>query len=155
LEDKTQDSSEISPVLSTTTDTMDNPTTEYPSIMNKVVLDLYAFSQQGQNNLIDVSDSETSETGDNTTLPDDEITTDLITTTDLTGTTIVAESTSTITTSTTIEPTTLTTTTIEPSTTTTTQVAVGKGKFRRPGISGPAISRNRYIYKNTIFFIFI
>jgi len=121
--------------------------------MDKVALDLYAFLQQGQNNLIDVSNSETSEMGDNTTLPDDEITTDLITTTDLTGTTIIAESTST-TTSTTTEPTTTTTTTVEPSTTTT-QIAVGRGKFRRPGISGPAISRNRYFYRYNFFYIYI
>ncbi|XP_012217572.1 mucin-2 [Linepithema humile] len=145
LEDKArrEDFTEISSVPSITTDTTDNPTTEYSSIMDKVALDLYAFLQQGQNNLIDASSSETSETGDNTTLPDDEITTDLITTTDITGTTIVAESTNTTTTSTTTEPIITTTTTIEPSTTTT-QVTVGRGKFRRPGISGPAISRNRF-----------
>lgn len=152
FEDKTQDSSETgtSPISSSATDTTDNPTTEYPSAMDKVALDLYAFLQQGQSNLIDASSSEAGETGDSTTLADDEITTDdSATTTELSATTI-AESTSTTTTttttttSTTTEPTTTTTTTTEPPTTTT-QALAGRGKFRRPGIGGPAISRNRWV----------
>lgn len=115
--------------------------------MDKVALDLYAFLQQGQNNLVDAFNSETGETQDNTTIPDDEITTDIVTTTELTATTIVAESinpTTSTTTTTTTEPTTTTTTT-EPSTTTT-QIPIGRGKFRRPGIGGPVASRNRYAH---------
>lgn len=115
--------------------------------MDKVALDLYAFLQQGQNNLVDAFNSEAGETQDNTTIPDDEITTDIVTTTELTATTIVAESinpTTSTTTTTTTEPTTTTTTT-EPSTTTT-QIPIGRGKFRRPGIGGPGASRNRYAH---------
>ncbi|KAL6261214.1 hypothetical protein P5V15_008739 [Pogonomyrmex californicus] len=148
LEDKTQESSETeaSPVHpSVISDTTDNPTTEYPSVMDKVALDLYAFLQQGQSNLIDASSNEANETENGTTLPDDEITTDLAITTEPADSTIIHESTSTTTTTTTTtEPTTTTTTTTEPPTTTT-QAPAGRGKFRRPGIGGPAISRNRYI----------
>lgn len=151
LENKTQESSETeaSPIYSSvaTVDPTDNPTTEYPSVMDKVALDLYAFLQQGQSNLIDASSSEGSETvGDSTTLAD-EITTDLTTTAEFADSTIVNESTSTTTTTTTTttEPTTTTTTTEPP--TTTTPAPVGRGKFRRPGSLGsPAISRNRYIF---------
>jgi len=152
LENKTQESSETeaSPIYSSaaTADPTDNPTTEYPSVMDKVALDLYAFLQQGQSNLIDASSSESSETaGDSTTLSD-EITTDLTTTAEFADSTIVNESTSTTTTTTTTtttEPTTTTTTTEPP--TTTTPAPVGRGKFRRPGTLGsPAISRNRYIF---------
>ncbi|XP_011686215.1 PREDICTED: mucin-5AC-like isoform X1 [Wasmannia auropunctata] len=148
LENRTQESgeTEASPIYpSVTADSTDNPTTEYPSVMDKVALDLYAFLQQGQSNLIDASSSEANETaGDSTTVSDDEITTDLTTTADLADSTIVNESTSTTTTTTTTtEPTTTTTTTTEPPTSTT-QVPVGRGKFRRPGIGGPAISRNRF-----------
>lgn len=128
----------------TIVDTTDNPTTENSSIMDKVALDLYAFLQQGQNNLVDAFNSESGETQDNTTIPDDEITTDLTTTMELVTTTIVADSTTTsTTTTTTTEPTTTSTTTTEPSTTTT-QTPAGRGKFRRPGIGGSAVSRNRY-----------
>ncbi|XP_026829599.1 mucin-5AC-like [Ooceraea biroi] len=147
LEDKTQESGETEAAISSSTlaDTTDNPTTEYP-VMDKVALDLYAFLQQGQSNLIDAFSSEADGTGDSTTLADDEITTDL-TTMEL-ATTLVTESsststTTTTTTTTTTEPTTTTTTTTEPPTTTT-QATVGRGKFRRPGIGGPAISRNRF-----------
>ncbi|XP_024872047.1 mucin-5AC-like isoform X1 [Temnothorax curvispinosus] len=147
LEDRAQESSETetSPIYpSVSPDPTDNPTTEYPSVMDKVALDLYAFLQQGQSNLIDASSSEAGETaGDSTTLSDDENTTDLTTTAELADSTIVNESTSTTTTTTTTEPTTTTTTTTEP-TTTTTQAPAGRGKFRRPGIGGPAISRNRF-----------
>ncbi|XP_011633701.1 mucin-5AC-like isoform X2 [Pogonomyrmex barbatus] len=147
LEDKTQESSETeaSPVHpSVSSDTTDNPTTEYPSVMDKVALDLYAFLQQGQSNLIDASSNETNETENSTTLPDDEITTDLAITTEPADSTITHESTSTTTTTTTTtEPTTTTTTTTEPPTTTT-QAPAGRGKFRRPGIGGPTISRNRF-----------
>ncbi|KYN00750.1 hypothetical protein ALC62_08433 [Cyphomyrmex costatus] len=149
LDDKTQEFSETeaSPVYpSVTVDPTDNPTTEYPSVMDKVALDLYAFLQQGQSNLIDATSSDASETtGDSTTLSDDEITTDLTTSAELVDSTIVNESsstTTTTTTTTTTEPTTTTTTTTEPSTTTT--QAPGRGKFRRPGIGNPAISRNRF-----------
>ncbi|GAB1866991.1 Mucin-5AC [Camponotus japonicus] len=143
VEDK-QESSETDS-SGTIVDTTDNPTTEYPSTMDKVALDLYAFLQQGQNNLVDAFNSEAGETQDNTTIPDDEITTDIVTTTELTATTIDAESinpTTSTTTTTTTEPTTTTTTT-EPSTTTT-QIPIGRGKFRRPGIGGPGASRNRF-----------
>lgn len=114
--------------------------------MDKVALDLYAFLQQGQNNLVDAFNSEAVEAQDNTTVPDDEVTTDLATTTELVATTIVADSINTTTTSTTTttEPTTTTTTT-EPSTTTA-QIPIGRGKFRRPGIGGPVASRNRYAH---------
>ncbi|XP_072762288.1 uncharacterized protein [Anoplolepis gracilipes] len=146
VEDKTQESSETDS-SDTIVDTTDNPTTEYPSIMDKVALDLYAFLQQGQNNLVDTFNSEVGETQDNTTIPDDEITTDVATTTtELTTTTIVADSintATTTTTTTTTEPTTTSTTTTEPSTTTS-QAPVGRGKFRRPGIGGPVASRNRF-----------
>jgi len=152
LEDKAgQESSETEAVSSSTAaDTStDNPTTEYP-VMDKVALDLYAFLQQGQSNLIDASSSEAD--GDSTTLADDDITTDL-TTTEF-ATTLVAESssstTTTTTTTTTTEPTTTTTTTTEPPTTT---QAAGRGKFRRPGIGGPAISRNRYVLGDFILFL--
>ncbi|KMQ93987.1 proteoglycan 4-like isoform x2 protein [Lasius niger] len=141
-DDKTQKSSETDS-SGTVVDTTDNPTTEYPSIMDKVALDLYAFLQQGQNNLIDAS-NETDEAQDNTTISDDEITTDLATTTELTATTIDSiNTTTTTTTTTTTEPTTTTTTTTEPSTTST-QTPAGRGKFRRPGIGGPVVSRNRF-----------
>lgn len=146
LDDRTQQftETEASPVYPSANPT-DNPTTEYPSVMDKVALDLYAFLQQGQSNLIDASSSEPGETGDSTTLSDDEITTDLTTTAEFADSTIANESntTSTTTTTTTTEPT--TTTTMEPSTTTT-QAPAGRGKFRRPAIGGPAISRNRYIF---------
>lgn len=159
LEDRTQESSETeaSPIYpSVTADPTDNPTTENPSVMNKVALDLYAFLQQGQSNLIDASSSEAGETaGDNTTLPDDEITTDITTTAELADSTVVNEpsSTTTTTTTTTTEPTTTTTTTTEPPTTTT-QAPPGRGKFRRPGIGSPAISRNRYIFTRINLFWF-
>ncbi|XP_029666756.1 mucin-12-like [Formica exsecta] len=145
VEDKMQESSETDS-SGTILDTTDNPTTENPSIMDKIALDLYAFLQQGQNNLVDAFNSESGETQDNTTIPDDEITTDLATTTELAATTIVADSintTTSTTTTTTTEPTTTSTTTTEPSTTTT-QTPAGRGKFRRPGLGGPVVSRNRF-----------
>nr|ARK20044.1 serine protease snake-like protein [Ampulex compressa] len=125
------DSSSLS--SSTTVAATENPTTEYPSAMDKVALDLYAFLQQGQNNLIDVSSSEANNSGDSTTPSDDELTTDdLATTTELSATT-TTEAASTTTTTTTPTTTTTTTTTTEPTTTTTTTTTT----TQRPVVTPP------------------
>ncbi|XP_070524759.1 mucin-5AC isoform X1 [Cardiocondyla obscurior] len=153
LEDKTHESSETETSPSypnVTPDPTDNPTTEYPSIMDKVALDLYAFLQQGQNNLIDASSSESGETAADSTTLADEITTDLTTTAELADSILISNesnNTTPTTTTTTTEPTTTTTTTTEPPTTTT-QLPAGRGKFRRPGLGSPAISRNRFNNKS-------
>ncbi|KAK9303318.1 hypothetical protein QLX08_005062 [Tetragonisca angustula] len=136
----------------------ENPTTEYPSSMDKVALDLYAFVQQGQNNLVDASGTDSS-SSDVTTTSNEENTTDFAAATELSATTLtlepitttvasptesttVAAAATSTTISTTISTTTTTTTTESP---TTTQAAVGRGKFRRPGIGGIATgSRNRF-----------
>lgn len=154
-------------------------TTEYPSAMDKVALDLYAFLQ-GQSNLVDTPGNETNESVDSTTpiVSEEDGTTDFLpTTTDLSGTTAgitdptigttsvdttstttttTTTTTSTTTTTTTTTPTTTTTTT-EPTTTTTTTEAptttvpspIGRGKFRRPGVSGGGGvgNRNRSVTK--------
>ncbi|KOX74571.1 hypothetical protein WN51_00526, partial [Melipona quadrifasciata] len=151
---------------STTSANTENPTTEYPSSMDKVALDLYAFVQQGQNNLVDASGTDSS--SDVTTTSNEENTTDLAAATELSATTVTLEpiTTTTATTTTTTTTTTTaasptesttvatttagTTTTIGTTTTTTeppttTQAAVGRGKFRRPGIGGITTgSRNRF-----------
>lgn len=114
--------------------TTDIPTTEYPSAMDKVALDLYAFFQQGQNNLVE-SSPEADSSNDSTTLSDGD-STESVTTTDSVTSAITTESTTTST-----EPSTTTTTTPEPTTSATT--TTGRGKFRRPGAPGGAISRNR------------
>lgn len=111
--------------------TTDIPTTEYPSAMDKVALDLYAFFQQGQSNLVE-SSSESDLTNDSTTLSENDAT-------ELTTTETFIVTTESTTTST--EPSTTTTTTPEPTTSATT--TTGRGKFRRPGIPGGAVSRNR------------
>ncbi|XP_043514673.1 mucin-5AC-like isoform X1 [Frieseomelitta varia] len=141
----------------------ENPTTEYPSSMDKVALDLYAFVQQGQNNLVDASGTDSS-SSDVTITSNEENTTDLAAATELSATTVTLEPITTTTTTTTaasptesttvtaaaISTTVGTTTTISTTTTTTespttTQAAVGRGKFRRPGIGGIATaSRNRF-----------
>ncbi|XP_015116894.1 mucin-5AC [Diachasma alloeum] len=121
-------------ILETTT--LDTPTTEYPSAMDKVALDLYAFLQQGQSNLVD-SATDAEDSNENTTLVDDDSTTNLPTTTDGNPTTIEAITT---TEATTTSTTTTTTTTEAP----TTPVLPGRGKFRRPGVPGGAGNRNRF-----------
>ncbi|CAK9827120.1 hypothetical protein ANTRET_LOCUS4854 [Anthophora retusa] len=156
-ENEEQDSSSASTATSTGTE---SPTTDYPSSMDKVALDLYAFVQQGQNNLVDASSSEATDTSsDGTTLSSDDTTTDLTAVTELSATTVTTEpttttiptsateptTTTTIATTTSTTTTTTTTTTTEPPTTTTTQAPAGRGKFRRPGIGGGAGgSRNRF-----------
>ncbi|XP_017787488.1 PREDICTED: mucin-5AC [Habropoda laboriosa] len=155
-ENEEQDYSSASTASSAGTE---SPTTEYPSSMDKVALDLYAFVQQGQNNLVDASSSEATDTSSyGTTLSNDESTTDFTAVTELSATTLATEpttttiptsvtelTTTTTTPATTTTPTTTTTTTTEPPTTTTTQAPAGRGKFRRPGIGGGAGgSRNRY-----------
>ncbi|XP_043463303.1 proteoglycan 4-like [Leptopilina heterotoma] len=115
--------------------TTDIPTTEYPSAMDKVALDLYAFFQQGQSNLVE-SSSESDSTNDSTTLSEGDFT-ELITTTEPATPAVTTESTTTST-----EPSTTTTTTPEPTTSATT--TTGRGKFRRPGVPGGPISRNRF-----------
>ncbi|XP_066584452.1 mucin-2-like isoform X2 [Prorops nasuta] len=126
---------------------IDDATTEYPSAMDKVALDLYAFLQQGQSNLVDsTSEPGESSDGDSTTpLATDETTAYFETTTEeLSGTTTDSSSiTSTVKSTTT---TTTTTTTTEPTTTSTTtlQTPAGRGKFRRPGIPSGIGTRNRF-----------
>lgn len=129
--------------------TIESATTEYPSSMDKVALDLYAFVQQGQNNLIDASSEATDSFSDRTTLSNDEAITDLTATTELSATTLESTTitnaanlatepvitTTAATTTTSTTTTTTTTTTTEPPTTTT-QAPAGRGKFRRPGIGG-------------------
>ncbi|XP_017761230.1 PREDICTED: flocculation protein FLO11-like [Eufriesea mexicana] len=145
---------------STASTATENPTTEYPSSMDKAALDLYAFVQQGQTNLVDASSTEASDSfSDATTLSNDEATTDLGSVTELSATTQVVTvepftttigtptepTTTTTPTTTTISTTTTTTTTTTeaPTTTTTTQAPAGRGKFRRPGFGGTTGSRNR------------
>lgn len=119
------------------TTTTDSPTTEYPSAMDKVALDLYAFLQQGQNNnLVDAS-ADADSSGESTTQTEDNDTTEAITTTETGSTTVIT----TESTTTTTEPSTTSTTTPEPTTAATT--TTGRGKFRRPGAPGGAVSRNR------------
>lgn len=117
--------------------------------MDKVALDLYAFVQQGQNNLVDASSEATDSSSDRTTLSSDEAITDLTATTELSATTLESTTitnvaslatepvitTTAATTTTSTTTTTTTTTTTEPPTTTT-QAPAGRGKFRRPGIGG-------------------
>ncbi|XP_060830416.1 mucin-5AC-like isoform X3 [Bombus pascuorum] len=144
---------------STASTATEDPTTEYPSSMDKVALDLYAFVQQGQNNLVDASSSEaTDSSSDESTISNDEATTDLAAVTEMSATTVTLEPTTittaasptepmttTVATTTTVSTTTTTTTTTtEPPTTTTTQAPAGRGKFRRPGIGGTSGSRNRF-----------
>ncbi|XP_026673655.1 mucin-5AC-like isoform X2 [Ceratina calcarata] len=128
---------------STSTET---PTTEYPSSMDKVALDLYAFVQQGRSNLVDASEAADS-SADGTTISD-EATTDPAATTELSATTLEPATTTTEPTTTTAAPTTTSTTTTTTTTTeppTTTTQAPGRGKFRRPGIGGSVPgSRNRF-----------
>ena len=116
--------------------TVESPTTEYPSAMNKVALDLYAFIQQGHSNLVD-SANDSDNSNESTTVEDGDMTTDLPTTTEE----AVSTTTEATTTTTTTEATTTTTTTTEASTTTT--QAAGRGKFKRPGLPGGAVTRNR------------
>ncbi|XP_074109228.1 uncharacterized protein LOC141533998 isoform X2 [Cotesia typhae] len=121
--------------------TTDATTTIYPTAMDKVALDLYAFLQQGQSNAIDAATEDASES---TTVFDGELTTDAPTTTENVNPPTTTE----VVTSTTTEATTTTTTTTTAAptteaTTTTTQAPAGKGKFRRPGILGSTGSRNR------------
>ncbi|XP_012286148.1 mucin-5AC, partial [Orussus abietinus] len=124
--------------------TTEIPTTEYPSAMDKVALDLYAFLQQGQSNLVDSSNSD-NYSGESTTVSEDDATTDALSTTELVTTTSAefVTTTTTPTTTTTTEPTTTTTTTTEPTTTTSAPLPAGRGKFRRPGIGAPG-TRNRF-----------
>ncbi|XP_071873576.1 uncharacterized protein isoform X2 [Bombus fervidus] len=144
---------------STASTATEDPTTEYPSSMDKVALDLYAFVQQGQNNLVDASSSEaTDSSSDESTISNEEATTDLSAVTDMSATTVTLEPTTITTAASPTEPmtttaattttvsttTTTTTTTTEPPTTTTTQAPAGRGKFRRPGIGGTTGSRNRF-----------
>ncbi|XP_024224020.1 mucin-5AC isoform X3 [Bombus impatiens] len=144
---------------STASTAMEDPTTEYPSSMDKVALDLYAFVQQGQNNLVDAPSSEaTDSSSDESTISNEEATTDLAAVTEMSATTVTLEPTTITTTASPTEPmtttaattttvsttTTTTTTTTEPPTTTTTQAPAGRGKFRRPGIGGTTGSRNRF-----------
>ena len=119
------------------TTTTENPTTEFPSAMDKVALDLYAFLQQGQNNNLVDATADADSSGDSTTQTEDNDTTEALTTTETGSTTIIT----TESTTTTTEPTTTSTTTPEPTTAATT--TTGRGKFRRPGAPGGAISRNR------------
>lgn len=131
-------------------DMTDIPTTQVPHAMDKVALDLYAFLQQGRSNLVDFV-KETEDPSDSTDSSGDSLTTEVPDTTfsgtdpdDAVGATTSAPAT-TMPASTTSSTTTTTTTAApqtifeEPST-----VAPGRTKFRRPGISGPAISRNRF-----------
>lgn len=143
-------------IASTTTE---SATTEYPCSMDKVALDLYAFVQQGQNNLVDASSEATDSSSDRTTLSSDEAITDLTATTELSATTLESTTitnvaslatepvitTTAATTTTSTTTTTTTTTTTEPPTTTT-QAPAGRGKFRRPGIGGTGNggTRNRF-----------
>ncbi|XP_050596516.1 mucin-5AC isoform X2 [Bombus affinis] len=144
---------------STASTATEDPTTEYPSSMDKVALDLYAFVQQGQSNLVDASSSgATDSSSDESTISNEEATTDLAAVTEMSATTVTLEPTTiataapptepmttTVATTTTVSTTTTTTTTTtEPPTTTTTQAPAGRGKFRRPGIGGTTGSRNRF-----------
>lgn len=127
------------PFESTTSEgsTVETPTTEYSSAMDKVALDLYAFLQQGQNNLVDAAGA-ADDSNENSTVEVEDATTDVPTTTEeFTPTTTEAT-----TTTTTTEATTTTTTTTTEAPTTTSQPP-GRGKFKRPGLSGGAGSRNR------------
>lgn len=112
--------------------------------MDKVALDLYAFLQQGQSNLVD-SSVDSLNSGESSTVSDEESTTGATSTTESDVTDYVTEA---VTTSTT---TTTTTTTPKPTTTTTTTTTeapstplVGRGKFRRPVVPGGTTgNRNR------------
>ncbi|XP_044018480.1 mucin-5AC-like isoform X2 [Aphidius gifuensis] len=124
------------------------PTTEYPSAMDKVALDLYAFLQQGQSNLVD-SVTNIDDTNESTTNNENESTTNLSTIIPDSGNPTTIESTSTNEVPTIPPSTTTTTTTTTTSTTTTTAATVaglpGRGKFRRPtpaSVSGG--TRNRF-----------
>lgn len=117
--------------------TVETPTTEYPSGMDKVALDLYAFIQQGHSNLVDAA-NDAEDSAESTTVEDDDVTTDLPTTTEE----VVLTTTEATTTTTTTEPTTTTTTTTTEAPTTT-QAPAGRGKFRRPGLPGGGAARNR------------
>jgi hypothetical protein len=137
-----------------TTEITDSPTTQVPQAMDKVALDLYAFLQQGRSNLIDFvkdaeDDSSTTESassfGEITTIAENDFE-------DSTSTvgppTTTPTTTSTSTTTTPATTTTTTTTTVAPPPTTeepnNVVPALGRGKFRRPGVGGLAVSRNRF-----------
>ena len=119
------------------TTTTDNPTTEYPSAMDKVALDLYAFIQQGQSNLVDAT-ADADSSGESSTQMEDNDTTEPITTTESGSTTLIT----TVSTTTSTEPSTPSTTTTEPITTSA-ATTTGRGKFRRPGAPNGAISKTR------------
>ncbi|KAF7987380.1 hypothetical protein HCN44_003142 [Aphidius gifuensis] len=119
------------------------PTTEYPSAMDKVALDLYAFLQQGQSNLVD-SVTNIDDTNESTTNNENESTTNLSTIIPDSGNPTTIESTSTNEVPTIPPSTTTTTTTTTTSTTTTTAATVaglpGRGKFRRPTPASVSVS---------------
>ena len=138
------------------TETTEIPTTQTSHAMDKVALDLYAFLQQGRSNLVDFV-NEVDEAMDSTDL-NDAPTTDLPYSSFIDSTTLLAgqiedgsftfsvvsnaptTSSSTTSTAPIFSTTSLPpfTSSEEPSTTS------GRGKFRRPGLTGHAVSRNRY-----------
>ncbi|XP_011494752.1 PREDICTED: mucin-17 isoform X2 [Ceratosolen solmsi marchali] len=136
------------------TEVTDSPTTQVPQAMDKVALDLYAFLQQGRSNLVDFvkdidDDSSTTEPpfnfGEITTMAESDIE-DYTSTAGPPTTTPTTTSTSTTTTPATTTTTTTTTAAPPSSTEEANNVvpALGRGKFRRPTVGGPVVSRNRF-----------
>lgn len=131
---------------SESTTTIETPTTEYSSAMDKVALDLYAFLQQGQSNSVDAA-TDADDSSESTTQIDDDYITDLpITTTENSSPTTTDTVTTTTEPATTTSTTTTTTTTTTTEAPTTTSPLIGRGKFRRPGVSGGSGSRNRSVF---------